>query len=119
MAHILVVDDDEIVRSFTGRMLELTGHTVSRASEGKEALDMLEERIPDLILSDIKMPVMDGFALFGEVRARYPGIPFACMSGHLYEEDTDNAPFDAFLPKPFRLQELTEMIEQVLKGQPV
>ena len=118
MDHILVVDDDEAVRSITARMLEITGHIVSEASGGREALDMLEAQTPDLILSDIQMPEMDGNALFLEVRTRYPDISFIGMSGHLYGEDTGNIQFDAFLSKPFVMDELIEVIEQILASQP-
>ena len=119
MAYIVVVDDDEIVRSFTARMLERKGHIVARASGGREALELLHEHIPDLILSDIQMPEMDGYGLFQEVRIRYPKIPFVAMSGHLYGEDTGTAQFDAFIGKPFDVDELVKAIEQVLAGQPV
>jgi len=116
MAHILVVDDDETVRTFAGRMLEFAGHTVSRATGGREALALLEIRKPDLILSDIKMPEIDGLDLFREVRLCYPELPFIGMSGDFSKIYAD-VPFDAFLSKPFGLDDLTRTVEEALAGQ--
>jgi CheY-like chemotaxis protein len=93
------------------------GYAVSTADGGGEALDILEEQMPDLILSDIKMPDVDGVALFREVRARGHQMPFVGMSGHLCEDG--GVGFDAFLEKPFRMQALIDAVGQVLSGQPV
>ena len=119
MAHILVVEDDALILSLAVRMLEVAGHTVSPASGGGQALAMLEQRMPDLILSDIRMPDVDGHALFEEVRARDSQIPFVAMSGHLCGEGVEALRFDAFLQKPFQMQTLVETVERVLDGQPV
>ena len=116
MAHILVVDDDETVRTFAGRMLEFAGHTVLRAPGGREALALLKIQKPDLILSDIKMPGMDGVDLLREVRVCCPEVPFVGMSGDLWENYAD-VPFDAFLSKPFDLDGLTGTVEEALSGQ--
>lgn len=118
MAHILVVDDEEMVCSLACRMLAFKGHTVFGANGGREALDMLKEQIPDLILSDIQMPEVDGYTLFREIRTRYPEIFFIGMSGHVYRGEADKAQFDAFLEKPFYMDELVQVIDQVLAGQP-
>lgn len=119
MSHILVVDDDEFVRTLVIRILESQGHIMSGANGGQEALSFLKGQHTDLILTDIKMPDIDGYALCREVRAYYPDMPCIAMSGHLYEDDAYNIPFDAFLKKPFDVEELIQITEQVLQGQPV
>ncbi len=117
MPHVLVVDDDETVRSIAARMLEINGYAVSTAGGGEEALDMLEGEMPDLILSDIKMPNVDGFALLRKVRSLGYQMPFVGMSGHLSGEDGEK--LDAFIEKPFRMQKLVDILGQALAGEPV
>lgn len=117
MPHVLVVDDDEMVRSVAARMLEANGYVVSTAGGGGEALDMLEGEMPDLILSDIKMPDVGGFALLRAVRSLGYQMPFVGMSGHLRGEDGEE--MDAFIQKPFRMQTLVDILGQALAGQPV
>ena len=117
MPHVLVVDDDETVRSIAARMLEVNGFAVSTAGGGEEALDMLEGEMPDLILSDIKMPDVDGFALLRKVRSLGYQMPFVAMSGHLCGEDGEE--LDAFIQKPFQMQTLVDILGQALAGQPV
>ena len=87
------------------------------AENGEAALDLLEtcER-PDLLLSDVVMPSMDGPTMARRVRARYPDIPILFMSGYAEEQlrksiDLDNV---AFLPKPFSVQQLAEAARDVL-----
>ena len=70
MARILVVDDEEGVRTFIADALEVDGHTVVQAADGVEALARLGEQSFHLIVSDLKMPRMDGLALLRAVRAR-------------------------------------------------
>lgn len=72
MAHILVVDDDEGVRSFVAEALELRQHRVSAASSSEEALLMLEKQHFDLLITDLKMPGAGGMALLAEVRKVWP-----------------------------------------------
>lgn len=70
MSHILLVDDDEDMLALTGRWLEKDGFSVDRASSGERALEILKERIPDLILLDYAMPGMDGPAVLSAIRAQ-------------------------------------------------
>lgn len=119
MARILVVDDDEMVCSIMARMLGTRGYSVTMACGGREALEQIEQEMPDAILSDMKMPDMDGEAFFHAVRARDAQVAFIGMSGHLYDREVGELGFDAFLQKPFRLNQLLEVVEQVLEGQPV
>lgn len=77
MADILLAEDDEAVRSFVKRALELDGHTVTAQEDGAAAAETLarENGRFDLILSDIKMPIMDGIALRAHRRTRFSAGP--------------------------------------------
>lgn len=78
----LVVDDDEIVRIFVQRVAEHAGHEVHLATNGREALELVESLDPDLLITDLNMPEMDGFQLIESVRAM-PGfkfLPIICLS---------------------------------------
>ena len=70
-AHVLVVDDDPDIVEVVSLVLEMSGYRVSRAHDGRSALRMLEHGLPRLILLDMRMPVMDGWAFARELRARY------------------------------------------------
>lgn len=115
MPHILVVDDDATVRSIVARMLAAGNFTVSTAAGGNEALAFLEQQMPDLILSDVQMPDMDGHALCREARLSGFEGPFVGMSGNYGGEGE----FDRFITKPFQLHELIAAIERSLAEEPV
>jgi CheY-like chemotaxis protein len=118
MHRILVVDDDEAVRSIVSRMLLATGYDVASACGGRKALDVLDEQMPDLVVSDIDMPEMDGRALLRELRTRDAQLPVIGMSGHRCGEELERCGFDAFLAKPFRMEALVETVGRVLTAQP-
>jgi CheY-like chemotaxis protein len=67
---ILIADDNDILRTALGEMLSLAGFEIFSAPNGREALAKMEDITPDLIVSDITMPDMDGYAFFDAVRAR-------------------------------------------------
>ena len=67
---ILVVDDDPGILDMHSRLIQQTGRQVLTARNGREALELIEQKIPDLILLDLMMPEMDGFAVLDELRAR-------------------------------------------------
>ena len=113
MPHILVVDDDHPVRAAAARMLEIGGHTVTEATGGTDALHQMDQQMPDLVLSDVNMPEMDGYALCLLIRVHHPEIPFVAMSGHL-NGDESALPFNGFLSKPFTMQRLLQTVENAL-----
>jgi len=113
MAHILVVDDDLEIRRLVARMLQIQGHKVVQAGNGADALDVNLSEI-DLVVSDLCMPVMDGHALFFELRQRGLLLPFIFISGHATDNTEAVLAADAFLPKPFTFADLIKTVDGVL-----
>jgi two-component system, cell cycle sensor histidine kinase and response regulator CckA len=114
---ILLVEDEDMVRAVAERALSRQGYTVVTAANGEIALETLETMDrPDLLVSDVVMPIMDGPTMARQARARYPDLPILFMSGYAEEQlrrsiDLDNV---AFLPKPFSVQQLAEAARDVL-----
>jgi two-component system cell cycle sensor histidine kinase/response regulator CckA len=114
---ILLVEDEDMVRAVAERALTRQGYTVLCAEHGEAALEQLESSPkPDLLISDVMMPLMDGPTMVRHARARYPDLPILFMSGYAEETirksiDLDNV---AFLAKPFSVQELAEAVRAVL-----
>lgn len=124
MARILLAEDDDAVRSFVGRALEMAGHEVVQAEDGGLASEiMLEEQGRfDLLLSDIKMPVMDGIALALSVGASHPEITIVLMTAFAEQRERAHG-LDALIydviPKPFTMAGLMEKVGDALAGKPV
>lgn len=123
MARILVAEDDDNVRAFVVRALEMSGHEVSFAEDGGLALEAVAEHDGafDLLLSDIKMPVMDGIGLALSVSSAYPDITIVLMTGFADQRERahglDALVYDV-LSKPFSLAQLTEKVADALAGRP-
>jgi len=121
MAQILLAEDDDSVRAFVKRALELDGHSVMAAEDGALALEILEERSQgfDLLLSDIKMPVMDGIALALNVARRFPDLPILLMTGFADQRERahglDQLVRD-IVPKPFTLAEIRAAVSSIVAG---
>lgn len=114
---ILLVEDEDMVRAVAERALIRQGYTVLTAENGEAALEMLASNPrPDLLISDVVMPMMDGPTMVRHARVRYPDLPILFMSGYAEEQlrrsiDLDNV---SFLPKPFSVQQLAEATRDVL-----
>lgn len=114
---ILLVEDEDMVRAVAERALTRQGYTVLCAEHGEAALELLGSGPkPDLLISDVMMPLMDGPTMVRQARARYPDLPIVFMSGYAEETirksiDLDNV---AFLAKPFSVQQLAEAVRAVL-----
>ena len=119
MARILLVDDEDTVRQSLKRGLELDGHVVTLASDGADGLDRLTEArgALDLLLTDIRMPVMDGIALALAAKRDYPDLVILLMTGFAdqRERTTDLQRVVAdVLTKPFSLAEARAAVARVL-----
>ncbi|ODU00341.1 MAG: hypothetical protein ABS79_03555 [Planctomycetes bacterium SCN 63-9] len=86
---VLIVDDSAIDRRITGGLIERTdglGLQVAMASNGREALEFMGQKLPSVVLTDLQMPEMDGLALVKKIRERYPEVPVVLMTAHGSEE---------------------------------
>ena len=120
---MLVVEDDPEVRKILVESLRALNYVVNQARDGVEALEVLEqgETLPDLILTDVVMPRMGGPMLLRRVRERWPAVRFLFSSGYSRElaDHMDLAGSgEAFLAKPYSLNELASRIRRVLDGPP-
>lgn len=119
MSHILVVDDDHSVRSFTARALMIDGHTVEQADDGDIALEALAQNKGrfDLVLSDIRMPAMDGIEMAKNAARDYPGLKILLMTGYAEQReraDDLSAIIIDVVPKPFSLNVIREAVKGAL-----
>lgn len=120
-AHILLVEDEDMVRAVAERALTRQGYKVVTASEGEEALGLLAEQADkepqfDLIVSDVVMPNMDGPTMAKHVRKNYPDLPILFMSGYAEEQLRKSIDLDKvnFLPKPFSVAQIAEAVGETL-----
>ena len=115
---ILVVDDDAIVIKSCRRILEAEGFEVTSVPSADEALEKIKYYDFDLLLMDVKMPKHDGLFLMREIKKYWPDIPIIVMSGYPTPEtvaDVLKLGATQFIPKPFRPDELTKSVRQVLE----
>ncbi len=116
--RILVVDDEDRIRTAVRRVLETMGMEVFDAANGREGLEAIEAHKPDLVLVDLMMPVMDGMEMIGQARRQHATLAFVVITGYATLEKAVEAMkqgADDFLAKPFKPQELRLVIERVLK----
>ena len=113
MSRILVVDDEPAQRSLLRRILERAGHEVSDACDGAAALQAVRESPPDLVVTDIMMPVMGGAELIWRLRCEpaTAGIPILAASGD--SRLAEGA--DAVVPKPYSWRHLAEVADALLR----
>jgi CheY-like chemotaxis protein len=113
VARILVVDDEPAQRFALRRMFERAGHEVIDAGDGAAALRAVRESPPDLVVTDMMMPVMSGDELIRQLR-REPataGIPILAASGDVHAA----ADADAVISKPYKWEHLTEVADGLLR----
>jgi CheY-like chemotaxis protein len=121
---ILIAEDNDVVLSYVAAILRKQGFETLQAIDGLDALRQVEERRApvDLLLTDIRMPRMDGLALAHSIHEMYPATPILYMSGYsfdLQEERTVLAPSHCtFLAKPFTRQTLLDAVQAILGRKP-
>ncbi|MFN4033097.1 MAG: HD domain-containing phosphohydrolase [Fimbriimonadales bacterium] len=113
--HVLIVDDDTLVRETLRFVLEDGGYRVYAASSGAEALQLLQQKPVDIVLSDIFMPGMNGFDLLRQIREHAPDTPVILITGYgnieMAREALKQGASD-FITKPYNIHEIPIMIER-------
>jgi two-component system response regulator (stage 0 sporulation protein F) len=121
MAQILVIDDDDQLRSVVRIGLELAGHKVFEASDGKLGLSAYSKHVPDLVLCDIFMADKEGLETIHELRSKHGNVKIIAMSGGFQGGKMDFLPIAKVLgaaqtlAKPFQLQKLLATVDEVLQ----
>jgi CRP/FNR family transcriptional regulator, polysaccharide utilization system transcription regulator len=116
MKDVLLIDDEEDLRSLLATGLSYAGYNVRQASNGRDGIVMLLEQKPDLILCDVHMPEMDGYRTLAAIR-KVPGtaaIPFILMTGSMSRDEFRRAMVggaDDYLMKPFSIFELIGAVQ--------
>ncbi len=119
--RVLVVDDDPLILQTTAAIVRSFGYSVRTAEDGFVALKILRDVLPDIVLTDLRMPGMSGFELLSIVRRRFPHIPTIAISG---EYLLANMPLgllvDHFFQKGgYTPQQLQSAIEEVIADSPI
>jgi DNA-binding response OmpR family regulator len=122
VARIIVIDDQEFVRSAVRRALEPVGHEVREASDGEVGLQLLADHGADLVITDIFMPGQDGIVTVRRIRREFPTVRVIVMSGGDatgrmdLRQDALMLGAAKSLAKPFELAELRAAVQEVLGG---
>ncbi|MHB8873117.1 MAG: response regulator [Myxococcaceae bacterium] len=119
-AGILVVDDDASHRTLICDLLEEMGYRTTEASNGKEALEMLEESLPDAILLDLRMPVMSGWGLLEALKKmpRARQVPIIIISAYGFEWEAELVGAAGYVSKPVDLDRVRTTVEQIVGPPP-
>lgn len=117
--NILLVDDEPGLREAVQAYLEDSGFTVRAASNAKEGWDLLQQETPDVLISDIMMPQVDGYAFLAQVRddVRFKGLPVLFLTARGMTTDRIqgyNSGCDAYLSKPFDPEELVAVVSNLI-----
>lgn len=117
MARILITEDEDTLRTFVARALRLDGHETEEAADGAEGLEKLKSGAFDLLLSDIRMPVMDGIALAHEASSHFPQLKILLMTGYAEQreraDDLTTKIVDV-VSKPFSLPDIRRAVAMAL-----
>jgi two-component system alkaline phosphatase synthesis response regulator PhoP len=116
---IVVADDDPDILSIVAMSLETQGYDVYKATNGREAVDLVRDHHPDLIILDMMMPVMSGYEAIAELKAddSTSGIPIIGLSAKAMATDMERATdvgIDGYITKPFRIAQVLSVIEGYL-----
>ena len=120
MSNILIVDDEQSYRQLLTLVFESDGHSIRTASNGREAVELVNDEAPDVIVSDVRMPDMDGIEMLRAVRETYPDLGVVFMTAHASVESAREAfklGADDFVTKPFDVEELKLIVKKTLEKQ--
>ncbi len=119
MRTVLVAEDNAVNRELLRELLETRGYTVLEACDGQEALHMIDQVQPDILLLDIGMPVLDGFAVVRKIRENplLATLPVVAVTAYAMQNDREkilNSKFDGYLSKPINPRLLMEELDRLL-----
>ena len=122
MSKILIAEDNPVNRELLRELLEVRGHTVSEACDGEEALRIIEQTQPHLVLLDIGMPLLDGFGVIRKIREnpRFASMPVVAVTAYAMQGDREkilSSKFDGYLSKPVDARSLVQELDRVLRQQ--
>jgi two-component system response regulator PilR (NtrC family) len=120
MSNILIVDDEQSYRQLLSLVFEADGHAVTTATNGREAVEMVRDDPPDIVISDVKMPDMDGIEMLRAVRETSPDLGVVLMTAFASVETAREAfklGADDFVTKPFDVEELKLIVKKTLEKQ--
>ncbi|HWR84210.1 MAG TPA: response regulator [Candidatus Deferrimicrobium sp.] len=119
---ILVVDDELLIRDLLYDFFLGQGWDIAVAENGERALQILRSRQIDLVLTDIKMPLMDGLELTSQMKESYPGIPVVLMTGYPSVESAITAlryKVEDYITKPFNINQLYKLVDAKIREREV
>jgi CheY-like chemotaxis protein len=122
MIRVLIAEDNPVNRELLFELLETRGYAVSEASDGQEALKMVESIRPDILLLDIGMPVLDGYAVARKIRddPKFVAMPILAITAYAMQGDREkilDSGFDGYLSKPINAAALTQELDRLLGKQ--
>ncbi len=118
--RIVLADDEEAARKTLGQILVEDGYEVALASDGEQALRLVAEQSPDVLLTDLRMPKMDGHELLSRIQHAYPDVAVVIMTAHGTIRSAVQALRDGaedYLTKPIEVEELEHLLDRILKRQ--
>lgn len=119
MAHILVAEDERDIRELIMFTLQFAGHDIIQATNGEEAVALTKEKMPDLVMTDVRMPKMTGYEACRAIKAdeATKHIPVVILSAKGQDDEIDQGKdvgADAYLVKPFEPMELQRRVGEIL-----
>ena len=122
MIRVLIAEDNPVNRELLCELLENRGYAVTEASDGQEAMNMVESILPDILLLDIGMPVLDGYAVARKVRnnPKFAAMPILAITAYAMQGDREkilDSGFDGYLSKPINAAALVQELDRLLGKQ--
>jgi CheY-like chemotaxis protein len=120
--RILVAEDNKAIQDVVSRLLDFMGFEVALACNGVEALTVFLDSSFDLVLTDLEMPIMDGWSLTQCIKERSPNTPVVWMTGADREfvlKKVERGPVDSVLFKPFKVEDLARTVQEALASRAV
>jgi CheY-like chemotaxis protein len=122
MSKVLIAEDNPVNRELLRELLETRGHSVTEASDGQQALKQIDESYPDILLLDLDMPILDGFATVRRIRENpaVAKLPVLAVTAYAMQGDREkvlSSGFDGYLSKPIQSRLLFEEMDRFLGNQ--